>query len=233
MTRNAWWPVLLLSLSGCMLTSGFNRDLLESRLREGAGQITDKDVQEIQTLKPQLRFPCRIAVALKGERCDGRWTAKDREVMESWAGALRQEGIATDVVFMSALFIGGETLKELRASAARYGADALLVIRGAAVTDSRMNPLALFNLTVVGGFVVPGSRRDALFLIEGGLVDVNNGFLYAAMEADGAGITLAPSFVIEEKDAIDKAKQAALKAFGPELLQRLRNLRASGLALAR
>jgi hypothetical protein len=65
--------------------------------------------------------------------------------------------------------------------------------------------------------------------MEGGLVDVNNGFLYAAMEAEGEGSTLAPTFLIEEKDAIDKARQAALKAFGPELLLRLRNLRASGL----
>ena len=136
--------------------------------------------------------------------------------MESWAEALRKEGIATDVIFMSTMFSKGDSLVDLRAGAAKYGADALLVLKGAAVTDSYMNPAALFNVTVVGGFVVPGSHRDALFVIEGGLVDVNNGFLYASMEAEGEGKTLAPTFIIEEKDAIERAKQQALTAFGPE-----------------
>ena len=147
--------------------------------------------------------------------------------METWAEALRKEGIATDVIFMSTMFSKGDSLVDLRAGAAKYGADALLVLKGAAVTDSYMNPAALFNVTVVGGFVVPGSHRDALFLMEGGLVDVNNGFLYASMEAEGEGQTLAPTFIIEEKDAIERAKQKALTAFGPELLRRMRNLRAT------
>ncbi len=147
--------------------------------------------------------------------------------MEGWAEALRKEGIATEVSFMSTMFSQGETIQELRAAAAKHGADALLVLEGAAVTDSYMNPAALFNVTVVGGFLVPGSHRDALFLMEGGLVGVNNGFLYASMEAEGEGRTLAPTFIIEAKDAIERAKQEAITAFGPELLRRMRNLRAT------
>ena len=170
-------------------------------------------------------------MALKSDSSSGRWTPKDRQCMESWAEALRKEGIATDVIFMSTMFSRGESLVDLRAGAAKYGADALLVLKGAAVTDSYMNPAAVLNVTVVGGFLVPGSHRNALFVMEGGLVDVNNGFLYASMEAEGEGRTLAPTFIIEEKDAIERAKQEALTAFGPELLRRLRNLRATATPL--
>ncbi len=225
MMRKPWWLVISLGLSGCITTSGFNRSALDARLHEEAAKVTDADIKQIQTFKGQLRFPCRIAVALRTGSGDWRWAPKDRQAMDAWATSLRQEGIASDVIFMSAMFVQGEGHKELRASAAKYGADALLVVKGTAVTASRLNPAALFNVTVIGGLVVPGSHRDALFLMEGGLIDVNNGFLYASMETEGQGSTLAPTFIIEEKDAIERAKQEALKGFGPELLLRLRNLR--------
>jgi rhombotail lipoprotein len=225
MVRKPWWLVLVLGLSGCVMSSGFNRGLLESRLREENAKITDDDIKQIQTLKPQLHFPCRIAVALTAGG-DWRWAPKDRQALDHWDKALRDKGIASDVVFMSTMFLHGDSLKELRAAAAKYGADALLVIKGSAATSSSMNPAAVLNVTVLGGFVVPGSHRDALFLIEGGLVDVANGYLYASMEAEGEGRTMGPTFIIEERDAIDRAKQEALTAFGPELLLRLTNLRA-------
>jgi hypothetical protein len=225
MIRKAWWLPILLSLYGCAITSsGFDRALLQNRMQEQKVQVTDDEIKQIQTLKPQLGFPCRIAVALTP---GWRWTAKDKQLMESWACTLRQEGIASDVIFMSNMFMQGETLKDLRAAAAKHGADALLVLQGGATTDSYMNPAAVFNVTILGGFVVPGSHRDALFLIQGGLVDVNNGFLYASMESEGEGSTVAPTFIIEEKDAIDRAKQQAVAHFGPELLLRMRNLRAA------
>jgi hypothetical protein len=228
MIRKVWWLLLVLGLCGCAVTSsGFDRAVLATRMQEENLQITDDDIRQIQCLKPQLNFPCRIAVALKGD-CNGwRWTAKDKQMMEAWANTLRQEGIASEVIFMSSMFMHGETLKDMRAAAAKHGADALLVLQGGAMTESYMNPAAVFNVTVVGGFVVPGSHRDALFLIQAGLVDVSNGFLYASMETEGEGSTLAPTFIIEEKDAIDRAKQEALTRFGPEVLLRMRNLRAA------
>ena len=228
MRAKPWWAVICLGLSGCVMTGGFNRPLLEMRLHEeNAKEVTDEDIQEIQTLKPQLHFPCRIAVALKGSAGEWRWTFKDRQAMEAWASTLREEGIASDVIFMASMFMPGDSLKDLRASAARHGADALLLIKGAAAADSCLNPLAVLNLTIVGGYIVPASNGAALFLIEGGLIDVNNGFLYASMEAEGEGHTWAPTFSIKDKDAIERAKHDAVKRFGPELLLRLRNVRAS------
>jgi len=219
--------VVFFGLAGCVSTGGFNRTLLEAQLREEAGPATDSDIQQIQTLKPHLHFPCRMAVALKEAGGDCHWTPKDRHEMEAWAHTLREEGIASDVIFMSKMFMAGDSLKDLRAAAARYGADALLLIKGAAATESRTNALAIFNLTVVGGYIMPASERYTLYLMEGGLIDVNNGYLYASMEAEGEGSKLAPTFTIENKDAVERAKQAALKAFGPELLLRMRNLQAA------
>src|SRR5262249_12426949 len=147
------WPALLLALSGCAISSGFSRDMLQARLREDAVQVTDEEVRDVRALRPQLRFPCRVAVALRGEGGEWRWTFGDKKAMQAWGDALCREGVASDVIFMSGMFARGEcSLKDLRASAAKYGADALLLLKGTAATESRYNPLAVFNVTVLGGF---------------------------------------------------------------------------------
>src|SRR5262249_13630878 len=100
MACKPWWAVALLGLSRCVMTGGFTRAMLESRLHEDTAKVTDEDIKEIQTLKPQLHFPCRIAVALQAGSGYWRWTPKDRQAMEAWADELCKDGIASDVIFM-------------------------------------------------------------------------------------------------------------------------------------
>jgi hypothetical protein len=221
----------LLVASGCGAT-GFDRGALVERLqKEGLYEVQDKEIQEVRALKPQLSFPCRIAVYLKPPcSSDWRWTSQDKEILNSATKVLQQEGIASTVIPMSGMFAKDGDLKHLRMEAARYGADALLVIQGVHQTDSYMNPAAVLNLTVVGGFVIPSSHRDTLFLVEGVLVDVGNGCLYASVESEGEGSIVRPTFIVEDKEAISRAKKKALERLGPELVQHLRSLQA-GLSI--
>jgi hypothetical protein len=222
----------LLIASGC--ATGFDRGALVERLqKEGAiYEVQDKEIQEVRALKPQLTFPCRIAVYLKPPPGrEWRWTSEDKETLNASAKVLQQEGIASCVIPMSGMFAKDGDLKHLRMEAARYGADALLVIQGAQQTDSYLNPAAVLNVTVVGGFVVPASHRDSLFMVEGVLVDVGNGCLYASVESEGEGKIVRPTFLVEDKDAINRAKKKALEALGPELVRRLRSLY-TGLTVA-
>lgn len=219
-------PILLLLLCGC--AHGFDRAALRERMNGDAVQSSDAAIAEARGLRPQLRFPCRVAVYLHPDgRGDWRWTPEDKAAMEVWATALKQEGIAADVFPIPEMLAGkGTDLKELRLAAAKCGADALFVIRGGADTFKYMNPLAVFNLTLVGGFVVPGSSRDSLFVVEGVLLDVDNGYVYTGVQAEGVGKIMRPTFVIEEKDAVAKAKTKAVAQFGDEVLKRMRALRA-------
>src|SRR5262249_49138854 len=156
----------------------------------------EEDILRVKSLKPQLTFPCKIAVyLLPGERGSWRWTPQDKELMASWATALKKEGIASDVFMMSELFAPSSGLKELRVAAARHGADALFVIQGASQVDNYLNLASVLDLTVVGGFLVPGSHCDALFVMQGGLVDVGNGFIYASVESEGQGKIVRPTFI--------------------------------------
>ncbi len=217
-------PVLLV---GC--AHGFDHRALEERLNDGTLQSTDAAITEVRGLKPQLRFPCRVAVYLKPSTDrDWRWTPEDKAAMELWAATLKKEGIAADVFMLPEVLIpksdNKSDLKELRLAAAKCGADVLFVVHGASQTDSYKNFAAVFNLTVVGGYVVPASHKDSLFLMEGVLLDVDNGYVYTGVQAEGVGKIMRPTFVIEEKDSVALAKTKAVAQFGDETLKRMHTL---------
>lgn len=211
-------------LGGC--ATGFDRAALQERLNDGTLQMPDEAIAAARSTKPQLRLPCRIAVYLKpGDNHSGwRWTPEDKAAMETWAVALKKEGIATAVFPLPDMLAGKGEVKELRLAAAQCGADVLFVIHGAAQTDSYLNAAAVANLTVVGGYVVPASHRDSLFMMEGCLLDVDNGYVYTGVQAEGVGKVVRPTFLVEDKESVALAKTKAIGQFGDELLRRMRTL---------
>jgi hypothetical protein len=229
--RKIWMLAVLgiLGISGCYtMSSGFDRGALYADLeKKGPLQVTEESVKKALEIQPQLTLPCKIAIYLyePGGTKDWRWSAKDKDFILHWMDALKKDGLVADAFIMAGMFAKGNTMEEIRLSAAQHGADAVLVLKAAYQTDSYVNAAALLNLTILGGYVIPASHRDALFLIQGGLVDVANGFLYATMEAEGEGSIMRPTFTVQDKDAVEQAKKQALENLGPELLRRLRNLR--------
>jgi rhombotail lipoprotein len=221
---------LIVPLFLCGCAHGFDRNTLQERLNDGSLQISDTTIAEARGLKPQLKFPCRVAIYLQPERGEWHWTAEDKSAMKVWADSLKSEGIVSDVFPLpEILIVSGEGkdkdhAKELRLAAAKCGADVLFVIHGAAQTDSYKNFASALNLTIIGGYVVPGSHRDSLFLMEGVLLDVDNGYVYTAVQTEGVGKIVRPTFLIEDKDAIARAKTKAVAQFGDEVLKRMREL---------
>jgi rhombotail lipoprotein len=218
-------PLLLAALlCGCHAT-GFDRDALRERLNDGTVQSPDAAIADARAARPQLKFPCRVAVYLKPPGVgDWRWTPEDKAAMETWAAALKQEGVVSEVIPLPEMLAGKGDLKELRLAAAKCGADVLFVVRGADQTDKYLNAMAVLNLTVVGGYVVPASHRDSLFMMEGLLVDVDNEYVYAGVQAEGVGKIVRPTFLVEDKDAVSRAKAKAVAQFGDEVLRRMRAL---------
>lgn len=224
--------LICLFLCGC--ANGFDRAALQERLNDGSLQMPDAAIVEARAAKPQLKLPCRIAIYLKpADRGDWRWTNEDKATMEQWAKTLKAEGIASEVISLPDMLTGkGNDLKELRLAAAKCGADVLFVIHGAAQTDSYKNFASVLNLTVIGGYIVPGSHRDSLFMMEGCLLDVDNGYIYTGVQAEGVGKIVRPTFIIDDKDSVSRAKASAVGQFGEELLKRMRSLAGANPTIA-
>jgi len=231
------WKFLALSasvlLGGC--ANGFDRMKLQERLNDGSLQFSDAAIAEARAVKPQLRFPCRIAVHMKNDNT-WRWTSDDKTALQMCGESLKKEGIVNDMFVLPDMIaspkLDGGDIKDLRLAAAKCGADVLLVVRGAAQTDSYKNPAAVFNLTIVGGYIVPASHRDSLFMMEGCLIDVDNGYIYSAVQAEGEGKIMRPTFLIEDKDAILQARNKAVGEFSKEFMTRLRSLKSNAQNLA-
>jgi hypothetical protein len=226
--RTAWLVLSTLALSGC--AHGFDRGPVEARMQSEPLQV-DNLVKAVQSLRSQLNFPCRVAVYLRPADRDWSWSVQDKELLTSWGRELRRDGIASDVMLIPEMLANTGSTGDLRLAAAKLGADALLVLKGVPQTNSYLNPAAVLNLTIVGGFVVPASHRDCRFVMQGSLFDVSNEFLYATVESEGEGKIVRPSFIIEDRPAVEKAKREALVNFGPELLARMRSLASAQVAV--
>ncbi len=200
------------------------------------------------TLKPELRAPCRIALHLTPNTSgDWKWDAKDRAVLESMAKTLLDEGLASDVFFLPTMLTGKGEMEDLRKAAINISADALFVVAGTAHIEKVTDSAPMTAKGAVNGLVVGGSVRDAMFTTEGCLFDPSSSHVFAAVQAE-CEAKIRPAFLVEEKDgkcvfadrregpdgkpgtlsvveekeAIARAKSQALENLRGELLTRVR-----------
>lgn len=210
-------------MAGCMGVPGVNTGDLIKRLQSPDYAVDDLRIVEAMARKPQLKLPARVAVCLDGD-AGSRWTQADRDAVAGWAEQLQRDGLVKGVFFLPNLFVDGQGVEHARLAAARRGADVVLVVRQAYEANEKWTPFAALNLTVVGGFVAPGSRCDADFTLQAELIDVGNGFVYMSTQTAGEATIYRPTFLIEPQDAIDEARADAVAKFGPVLTAQVRGL---------
>jgi hypothetical protein len=121
--------------------------------------------------------------------------------------------------------IQGNTFRDIRQAAARYNADALLVIRGASAVERYNNGHAAWYATGIGAYLAHGTESHALFMMQGTLWDVRTGYLYGTQTAEGETTLIGPATSLDDKSAVAEAKDVALERFSKELADMLRLLR--------
>jgi len=224
--------VLAVLAAGC--SHGFDRGRIQERLATEDRQVDNDAIRAALARKAQIRFPMSVGVVFLEDR---RYAAsgstafhfrdRDREALLAHADALRAKGIVSSLFVISPDFVEGDDLLHLRLAAAKHGADAVLVVKGAAEMDRYVDSLAILNLTIVGGFLVPASHRDARFAVRCALWDVGNEFLYLTADAEAIAKRAGPSFLIEDGPALNAAKEDALRDVEGELVRRFSSLAGS------
>lgn len=221
--------LLTLVVSGCG-SRGFDRLKISEQLRQAP--VADEDIRAALAVRPTAIPPLAVGVYFRPARPrtgSPAWRAP--APAWSWRGEDKDVLLEADITsseLIASMFpivdptVDYDDVKGARLAAARHGADAVMIVTGAADVDAYSNPLSLLYLTIVGMWIVPGSHRDALFAANATLWDVATGYLYASAEAEGRGTLVRPLLFIDDDEAIARARREALIALRDELLKRIR-----------
>lgn len=151
----------------------------------------DERVREVAAVEPILKFPARIGIA---RITDGALTVMPAEEAQSWDELCKKLGprfgecvpvspmVARMVSRDSSDYYDGSvtgTMDTIRLGAARQHLDAVLVYEVLSRETSHKNILAVANLSVIGGYVLPANRHDAVGLGNALLIDVIQAYPYA------------------------------------------------------
>lgn len=207
--------IFLLNLAlGCSGSQGLHPEILQERLHIGAQRfVGDQPPQPILT-RPSGQTAPKLGLYLNPTGFLARefdWSDRDRETVLAWAKGLSVNGVVTDASFIPQSSIKENSLAELRESAARYGADRLLVLDGAASVDRYNNYKAWLSYwTILGAYLADGTHSDALCLVRGTLWDVRTGTRLVSEEVEGRAAQVGPTALVEDTDAIRQAQRQAL-----------------------
>lgn len=229
--KNILVVILLLSVTACATSRGFDRGALRSQIGDQKA-VTEEDIQKILDLKPQLPEPYKLAIYFvppqsnRGRHGLWDWRGEDKDVIMAVANDLKTTGALANVTIVDDEMVEANNNRAIRLAAARTGADAVLVIRGTSDIDRYNNVLGYSYILLVTPLFIPGTEADGLFMVNASMWDVRNQYLYLSAEAEGASHQRKPAVFIEENQLIKAAKTDALMALKKELSARLNKLSA-------
>ena len=210
--------ILLIGLlAGCASSQGLHPDRLQAILQQEESRFIGTPSSAEPPTRPNAPA---LGLYLKPTgflHREFEWTTRDRDTVLAWSKRLQPFG-ARSVGFLSMSSLKGDTLTELRTSAARYGVDWLLIFDGAAAVDHYNNYKAsLLYWTIFGAYFADGTHSDALCLMKATLWDVKTGARLFEQQAEGMTKKVGPSALVDDGDEIERARNVAMET----LLQRL------------
>ena len=228
-------PILLALLTaGCAGSQGLHPGQLRDILRQEESRFIGSYQPTDTTLKtPRVSLPS-LGLYLKPTGFLGRefdWTDRDREAVLAWGKKLVAGHDTAKANFVPQSSLKGDNFTELRASAARYDADLLVLIDGIAAVDRYNNYKApLLYWTILGAYLADGTQSDVLSLARGSIWDVKTGRLLFSEESEGRATVVGPAAFVDDDQVILRARQQALGALLDLIEQRLHALRTTGTA---
>lgn len=215
--------VLLWLLTGCAGSQGLDPKPLNELLRHEENRFVGEQPLSSTSARPLKPTLLKLGLYLKPTGFFTRefeWTDDDRDTVLTWANGLRASGVVSSAAFVPQSSLKGNTFNELRESAARYGADLLVILDGAAAIDRYNNYKAsLLYWTILGTYLVDGTHSDALCLLRGAVWNVGTGAQLSTDDAQATAKQIGPATRVEDRTTVSQACREALT----QLLTTLKN----------
>ena len=214
---------LLLFLTGCASSQGLHVASLQQTLQDEETRFAGA-LPSTSTANPSIRQgPPKLGLYVMPTgflRHEFEWTDADREALLAWANGLQRDGLISGASFIQFSSIKGSQLAQLRESAARHGADLLLIVDGAATVDRYNNYKGvLLYWTILGAYFADGTHSDALCLVRGALWDVRGVTKLFEEDAQGLSKIVGPAARVEDREGVTAARRQALA----NLMEKLRD----------
>lgn len=159
----------------------------------------EQAVMEAARASPELRFPARFGLArIEG----GRVTAVPPQEADVWIAMMREQGarfgefVAINPLlghFGVAAESGFGAVDRIRIAAARQHVDAVLIYEARSNWHTRSTPLSVFDITLVGSFLMPSTISRGQAVASAMLLDVRNGYPYGNANANAEDSTFGAS----------------------------------------
>lgn len=230
MIRSRFMIVLMVWLTaGCAASQGLHPDQLRNMLQQEEARFGGSPTLQLPAADSSLATAPSVGLYLKPTGFLHRgfdWTDRDRETVLAWANKLQADGATTNGKFVPQSSLKGDTFTELRASAARYGADVLVIFDGAAAVDRYNNYKApLLYWTILGAYLADGTQSDAICLIKASVWDVKTGARLFSEETDGLAKAVGPASFVDDSEVVRHARQQALGKLLNLVAQKLRTMK--------
>jgi hypothetical protein len=228
-----YWTVLLMLLAGgCVGSAEFDRNAM----RETLGVAEIPDAQHASAVghadMPNPPHPLRLALyfverdmPIRHKIRMAKWMDRDKDALMKSLTPLQREGIVADTFLLADSTIHGYDVQKIRQTAARYDADAVLIVEGVGTVDRYNNDYAAWYVTLIGAYVAPGTVSDALVMIHSSLWNARSERLYTTQTAEGRSTLTGSAVSLEDGQALAQAKTAALVELGKRTVDEWRQSR--------
>jgi hypothetical protein len=195
----------LLLMSGCattQLSSGAEYLAARPEYSPASGTDLDRAVARAADIEPLLRFPARIGLArISG----GQFVPVPPREADAWIAFAQSHGQYGEFVPVSPLVgelvtggaglpkYGSTAIVPIRLAAARQHVDAVLVYAVGGYNKDKASPLSIFDLTIIGAYLVPSRSVEGTAVANALLFDVRNGYPYGTVSATSTQTGFVPN----------------------------------------
>jgi hypothetical protein len=228
-----YWTVLLILLAGgCAGSAEFDRTAMRATLGSAEIPAAQHAPAVAHADMPNPPHPLRLALYFVERDLPvqhrirlAKWTDMDKGALMKELRPLQNEGMVADIFLLVDSTIQGYDVQTIRRAAARYDADAVLIVEGVGSVDRYNNGYAAWYVTLIGAYVAPGTVSDALFMIHSSLWDARTERLYVTQTVEGRSTLTGSAVLLEDSQALAQAKTAALAEFGKRTVDEWRRSR--------
>jgi rhombotail lipoprotein len=212
--------------AGCASSQGFNRAAMIETLH--VDPTPDQNNEPLANQSSRLSTPFRLGIFFEDHNIPAgqsirkvEWLSADRSQLLREFAPLQDEQILTDTFVLMDATLRGDDIRGIRQAGARYGADLVLIVRGAAAVDRYNNRYALLYPTLIGAYLAPGTESDGLLMVTGSLWAVRSEWHAPIQTVEGASKVVGSALLVDDSTALQEAKERAIQAVGMRIVDQL------------